>query len=127
MPDHEPVFAEPWEAHAFALAVRLSESGLFTWGEWSAALAAELAEASRRGEPDDGSRYYHQWLAALERLTAAKHLVAQPSLLARKEEWAEAYRRTPHGAPVTLSESEETASAPHPLPLPASGEREGPA
>src|SRR6516164_6851919 len=109
-----PVFAEPWQAHAFALAVKLSESGLFTWSEWSAA----LAEASRRGEPDDGSRYYHHWLAALERLTAAKHLVAQPSLLARKEEWAEAYRRTPHGAPVTLSESEETASAPHPLPLP---------
>ena len=42
--------------------------GCFTWSEWSAALADELAEASRRGEPDDGSRYYHHWLAALERL-----------------------------------------------------------
>src|SRR5205823_137271 len=70
MSDSVPVFAEPWEAHAFALAVKLSEAGLFTWAEWSAALAEELAAASRRAEPDDGSRYYHYWLAALERLVA---------------------------------------------------------
>jgi nitrile hydratase accessory protein len=121
MPEPEPVFAEPWEAHAFALAVKLSEAGLFTWSEWSAALAEELAAASRRGEPDDGSRYYHHWLAALERLVAAKNLVGSRSLLARKEEWAAAYCRTPHGSPVALE------AAPHPLPLPACGEREGPA
>jgi nitrile hydratase accessory protein len=137
MSDPEPVFAEPWEAHAFALAVKLSKAGFFTWGEWSAALAEELAAASRRGEADDGSRYYHYWLAALERLVAAKKLAAAPSLLARKEEWAAAYRRTPHGTPVTLE------TAPHPssllapsLTLPRergregwgqSGEREGPA
>jgi nitrile hydratase accessory protein len=120
MSDPEPVFAEPWEAHAFALAVKLSEAGLFTWAEWSAALADELAAASR-GELDDGSRYYHRWLAALESLVAAKNLAAAPSLLARKHEWADAYRRTPHGSPVTLE------AAPHPSPLPARGEREGPA
>src|ERR1700730_11034280 len=102
MSDPEPVFAEPWEAHAFALAVKLSEAGLFTWSEWSAALAEELADARRRREPDDGSRYYHRWLAALERLVASKKLVAPPSLRARKEEWAEAYRRTPHRTPLTL-------------------------
>jgi nitrile hydratase accessory protein len=98
-----PVFAEPWQAHAFGLAVKLSESGLFTWSEWSAALGAELAEASRRGEPDDGSRYYHHWLAALEGLVTAKRAVENSRLLARKEEWAEAYRRTAHGCPVALS------------------------
>src|SRR5262252_319255 len=75
MTGEEPVFAEPWEAHAFALAVKLSEAGFFTWSEWSEALAAELAEANQRGEPDDGSRYYHCWLAALERLVAEKNLV----------------------------------------------------
>ncbi len=105
-----PVFAEPWQAHAFALAVKLSESGLFTWIEWSAALAAELAEAGRRGEPDDGSRYYHHWLAALERLVAAKRAVDNSRLLARKEEWAQAYRRTPHGRPVTLSAPPQDAA-----------------
>jgi len=127
MPEPGPVFAEPWQAHAFALAVSLSESGLFTWSEWSAVLAAELAEADRRGEPDDGSGYYHHWLAALERLVKAKRLVSPPSLLARKEEWAEAFRSTPHGSPVTLDAVTADDAAPHPLPLPASGEREGPA
>ena len=86
MSDPEPVFAEPWEAHAFALAVKLSEAGLFTWSEWSGVLAEELRAASSRGEPDDGTRYYRHWLAALERLVAAKNLVAPPSLLARKED-----------------------------------------
>jgi nitrile hydratase accessory protein len=121
MPDPEPVFAEPWEAHAFALAVKLSEAGVFTWSEWSAALAEEIAAASQRGESDDGSRYYHHWLAALERLAAEKNLVTLLSVSTRKDEWAEAYRRTPHGNPVTLE------AAPHPSPLPARGKREGPA
>jgi nitrile hydratase accessory protein len=120
----EPIFAEPWQAHAFALAVKLSEAGFFNWSEWSATLAAELAAASGRGEPDDGSRYYNHWLAALEHLVTRKHLVVPASLRSRKEEWADAYRRTPHGSPVTLRCGEE---APHPSPLPARGEREGPA
>jgi nitrile hydratase accessory protein len=69
-----PVFAEPWEAQAFALAVKLSEQGHFTWNEWAATLAAELKAAADRGEPDDGSHYYHHWLTALERLVTAKGL-----------------------------------------------------
>jgi nitrile hydratase accessory protein len=97
-----PVFAEPWEAQAFALAVKLSEQGHFTWKEWAAALADELKAAANRGEPDDGSRYYQHWLAALERLVAAKGLSDPAALLARKEAWAEAYRHTPHGKPVEL-------------------------
>jgi nitrile hydratase accessory protein len=97
-----PVFAEPWEAQAFALAVKLSEQGHFTWKEWAAALAEELKSAANRGEPDDGSRYYQHWLAALERLVAAKGLSDPAALNARKEAWAEAYRHTPHGKPVEL-------------------------
>jgi nitrile hydratase accessory protein len=127
MSESEPVFAEPWQAHAFALAVKLSETGHFTWSEWSAALAAEVAAASRRGESDDGSHYYDHWLSALERLVAAKQLASPRSLLARKEEWATAYRRTPHGSPITLDAVTADGTAPHPGSLPASGEREGPA
>lgn len=96
------MFAEPWQAQAFALAVRLSEQGYFTWKEWAAALAAELKAAADGGEPDDGSRYYHHWLAALERLVTAKGLADRLTLLARKEAWADAYRHTPHGKPVEL-------------------------
>ena len=102
-----PVFAEPWQAEAFALAVRLSELGHFTWKEWAAALARQLKAAADRGEPDDGSRYYHHWLAALERLVAAKGLTDAAALGARKEAWADAYRHTPHGKPVVLKESRD--------------------
>jgi nitrile hydratase accessory protein len=63
-----PVFREPWEAKAFALAVALHEKGLFTWSEWAEALGREIAAA----EPDDGSHYYEHWLAALERVVASK-------------------------------------------------------
>ena len=97
-----PVFAEPWQAQAFAVAVQLSESGYFTWKEWAAALAGELKAAADRGEPDDGSHYYEHWLATLERLVTAKGLTDPAALLARKEAWADAYRHTPHGKPIEL-------------------------
>jgi len=96
------VFAEPWQAQAFALAVTLSEQGYFTWKEWAAALADELRDAADRGEPDDGSHYYHHWLTVLERLVAAKGLTDPTALAVRKEAWADAYRHTPHGKPVEL-------------------------
>lgn len=101
-----PVFSEPWEAQAFALAVNLSEQGYFTWKEWGAALAEELKAAAARGEPDDGSRYYHHWLAVLERLTVAKGLCDRDAMHTRKDAWANAYRHTPHGKPVLLKASE---------------------
>jgi nitrile hydratase accessory protein len=102
-----PVFAEPWEAQAFAMAVRLSAQGQFTWQEWAATLAAELKAAADRGEPDDGTRYYEHWLAALERLVVAKGLSNVSELQERKEAWADAYRHTPHGKPVELQVSED--------------------
>ena len=101
-----PVFAEPWQAQAFALAVKLSEQGHFTWKEWAGALADELKAAEARGEPDDGSQYYHHWVVALEGLVTAKGLTDSSALLTRKEAWADAYRHTPHGKPVVLSQPE---------------------
>ena len=101
-----PVFAAPWQAQAFALAVKLSEQGHFTWKEWAAALADELQAAAGRGERDDGSRYYHHWVAALERLVTGKGLTDSPALADRKEAWADAYRHTPHGQPVVLRKAE---------------------
>jgi nitrile hydratase accessory protein len=97
-----PVFAEPWQAQAFAMAVRLSGEGHFTWREWADTLADELKRRVERGERDDGSRYYEHWLAALERLVTAKGLTDAAALRARKEAWADAYRHTPHGQPVVL-------------------------
>lgn len=105
--DDGPVFAEPWQAQAFALAVKLSEQGYFTWKEWATALGDELREGADRGEPDDGSHYYEHWLATLERLVSAKGLLDSQVMFARKEAWADAYRHTPHGKPVELPTSGE--------------------
>jgi nitrile hydratase accessory protein len=92
-----PVFSEPWEAQAFAMAVRLSAQGYFTWKEWAAALAKELRDSG-----DDGSQYYYHWLRALEGLVTSRGLTSTDELSARKEAWADAYRHTPHGSPVVL-------------------------
>ena len=97
------MFAEPWQAQAFAMAVKLSEQGYFTWKEWAAALANELKAAESRGEPDDGTRYYEHWLATLERLVVNKGLTDAEAMHERKEAWREAYLHTPHGKPVELA------------------------
>src|SRR5271167_1489594 len=77
-----PVFREPWEAHAFAMALTLHERGLFTWPEWAATLADEIKRAQAEGDPDAGDTYYRHWLAALERL-AAERAAGDPAALAR--------------------------------------------
>jgi nitrile hydratase accessory protein len=100
-----PVFAEPWQAQAFALAVDLSRAGHFTWPEWAAELGRVLAEAAASGTPDDGAAYWTHWQTALERLVLARGLSTTKALDARTEAWREAYRTTPHGQPVTLSPS----------------------
>ena len=100
-----PVFRAPWEAQAFAMAVRLYEAGHFTWPEWAQRLAGEIAAARARGEPDDGTRYYHYWLATLEKLVADKGLVEAAELARRSDEWVEAARNTPHGQPIVLGPS----------------------
>lgn len=94
-----PVFREPWEAQAFAMAVLLHQRGHFTWKEWAERLAREIASA---GATDDGTTYYLHWLAALEKLVAEKGLVRADELARRKTEWDEAARATPHGRPIEL-------------------------
>jgi nitrile hydratase accessory protein len=98
-----PVFNEPWEAQAFALAVRLSEAGCFTWAEWAAALSREIKAAQARGDPDLGETYYRHWLNALERICVDKGLVESEGVHRRTEAWRRAYLRTPHGRTVSLS------------------------
>lgn len=94
-----PVFREPWEAQAFALTVQLHERGAFTWSQWAEALGREIAAA---GPKDTGDNYYLHWMAALEKLSAARDLVSREEFLARKEAWDRAARATPHGEPIRL-------------------------
>jgi nitrile hydratase accessory protein len=92
-----PVFAEPWQAQAFALVLSLHAAGRFSWPEWAAALSAELAR-----DPADDAGYYEHWVAALEGLVTGRSLAGAGELNVRKRAWAEAYARTPHGRPVEL-------------------------
>ena len=97
-----PVFAEPWQAQAFAMAVKLHEQGLFTWPEWAATLTEEIKRAQAAGDPDTGETYYMHWLAALERLVAEKGASTPAELAERKGAWDRAAKSTPHGQPIEL-------------------------
>jgi nitrile hydratase accessory protein len=97
-----PVFREPWEAQAFALAVQLQEQGLFTWDEWAQALGAEITAAQTRGDPDRGDTYYRHWLTALERLVVTKGAANKAGLENTKDAWDRAAKATPHGQPIVL-------------------------
>jgi nitrile hydratase accessory protein len=98
-----PVFAEPWEAQAFALAVALHERGVFSWSEWAAALAEEIHRAQATGDPDTGETYYRHWLAALERLVSEKGVADAATLARYADAWGRAADRTPHGTPIELA------------------------
>ena len=101
--DEGPVFSAPWEAQAFAMAVELHARGAFTWREWSAALAREIASESRgTGDGAPTRRYYEHWLTALERLATEKRLTSSRELAARRAAWKAAADATPHGEPIAL-------------------------
>ena len=76
----ELVFAAPWEARAFGIAVALNEGGMYAWGDFQRRLADEIAAAP----PDDhASAYYERWLASLERLLLDYGMVTREELDAR--------------------------------------------
>jgi len=97
-----PVFREPWEAQAFALAVTLQQRGLFTWKEWASTLGEEIKRAQAAGDPDTGETYYRHWMAALERIVAAKGVTDDAALSRYRDAWDHAADRTPHGQPIEL-------------------------
>ena len=73
--DANLIFAEPWEARAFAIIVNLAQAGHFTWGEWVDCFSQEVARATAAeasGAPV--KTYYEQWLDAAETLVVAKGL-----------------------------------------------------
>jgi nitrile hydratase accessory protein len=107
----ERTFREPWEAQAFALTVALHERGVFSWPEWSACLAEEIADAQRAGDPDTGETYYRHWLRALERLVAERQLTDAATLDRYRHAWTRAAERTLHGTPIELT-AEDFAGPP---------------
>jgi len=101
-----PVFLEPWEAQAFAMALALHELGVFTWAEWAETLGAQIKRAQAAGDPDTGETYYRHWLATLETLVAAKGVATSDVLHRYRDAWDHAADRTPHGTPIELREDD---------------------
>ena len=99
-----PVFREPWEAQAFALAIDAHARGLFSWPEWAAELSAQIKAAQAAGDLDTGETYYRHWLAALESLTVQKGAVSRAQLEQVQAAWDHAAKATPHGQPVVLAD-----------------------
>jgi nitrile hydratase accessory protein len=97
-----PVFQEPWQAQAFAMAVALQSRGVFAWSDWAEMLGQEIRKAQAAGDPDTGTTYYRHWLATLERMVAAKGLTNPETLARTYDAWDHAADRTPHGAPIEL-------------------------
>ena len=97
-----PVFGEPWEAQSFAMTLTMHQQGLFTWSEWTQALAREIKRAQERGDPDTGETYYRHWVAALESIIAEKGVTDRAALKRYNRAWRSAADRTPHGEPIVL-------------------------
>jgi nitrile hydratase accessory protein len=101
-----PVFAEPWQAQAFAMTLALHQKELFTWVEWAQALSNQIAKAQAAGDADLGDTYYRHWLTALETLVAAKGASTHEELQRCQRAWDHAADRTPHGRPIDLTEQD---------------------
>lgn len=101
-----PVFAEPWQAQAFAMALTLQQRGVFSWNEWADELGTQIKAAIAQGDPDDGTTYYRHWLATLERLVARKGIASLETLARYCRAWDHAADRTPHGQTIELKASD---------------------
>ncbi|HET6839719.1 MAG TPA: nitrile hydratase accessory protein [Bradyrhizobium sp.] len=107
-----PVFREPWEAQAFAMALALHARGLFSWNEWAATLADEIKRAQAADDADTGETYYLHWLATLERLVAEKGVATPETMHHYRDAWDHAADRTPHGSPIELRAEDFARTAP---------------
>lgn len=70
--DGEPVFDSPWQAKTFAMAVKLNESGVFSWSEWATTLSEQIAAFEQHSPIANSDDYYKLWQSALEKLVTEK-------------------------------------------------------
>lgn len=100
--DHEPIFRQPWEAEVFAITLSLHEQGLFSWKEWSKALAHTTKRANEPTFIDTEDSYYKRWLDTLENLIISKQIANRERLHALFVAWRNAAHSTPHGQSIEI-------------------------
>ena len=78
----ELVFAEPWQARAFGVAIGLVQAQGLDWESFRRHLIDEIGtwEREHRAAEGDTYEYYERWLAALERLVLERGLVSAGEL-----------------------------------------------
>jgi nitrile hydratase accessory protein len=81
--NNEVIFANPWEAKAFALVVQMHQEKRYTWTEWANQLSFEISESNKKNEKEED--YYLLWLKAAETLVVTKGLCGKNELLSRKK------------------------------------------
>jgi nitrile hydratase accessory protein len=82
-------FSAPWEARAFAIALRLAQAGVCTWEEFRHHLINEIGKADKaraHGWVEPGDGYYTHFLRALENLLREKGIVDERALAAKMHE-----------------------------------------
>ena len=89
----ELVFEAPWESRLFGLTLSLCEAGRFEWEEFRRLLIEEIGAWEASHGDSEGWSYYARWASALERLLAAKGLLANAEVDYRMREFA----ARPHG------------------------------
>jgi nitrile hydratase accessory protein len=102
--DGDPVFDEAWQAQALAIADNLVKSRLFSANDWSDALGQSLKESVDRADVDSQQTYYLCVLKTLEKLIADHSGIDASLMVSKRQDWKQAYLRTPHGQPVSLNE-----------------------
>lgn len=86
------------------MTVHLHQNGVFTWGEWTASLSAELHKPDRAA---DGSDYFDCWVEALSDLLVKNGIAETEEILHLQACWKRAAEATPHGMPIVLENDPE--------------------
>jgi nitrile hydratase accessory protein len=78
----ELVFAEPWQARAFGVAVGLVQEQGLDWEAFRSRLIDEIGAWEREHRDGTGApyAYYERWLAALERFVVERGMVSADEL-----------------------------------------------
>lgn len=120
-----PLFADSWEAEAFAIGQLLVAQELVTPKEWYDVISDEIRKAQAAGDPDRGDTHYLHWMNALERICIEKDLVDPQILQEHVRIWGLAVANTPHGVPIMFENAFTVPEAPehnhhagHDLPEP---------
>lgn len=100
--DGNPVFDEPWQAQALAMADNLIKQKIFGASEWSEHLGNLLRQAEENQQPDNSDTYYRCVIVAIENMLSERDCISKSEMKHREQAWRQAYLNTPHGMPVKL-------------------------